>query len=318
MTTLYLDLQGSRLCHCSGALEVRVADQCVQRVPIRQLSRVVLAGDVELSVAVLRHLAAARVPLIVLRGRSRADAAMLWPQLGDARRRLIQRRAFDHPDTGRRLAAVLVGLRIRAQQQLLRRLADQVPRHRYAALRAVRALARIRAELSRQPDVPALRGAEGAATRLYFAAWGRFLPAAVGFPGRRRRPPTDPANAALSLGFSLLHARLLEVVHAAGLDAALGVLHDPSHNRPSLACDLVELERATIEAWVLHAFTEGRLRPQDFIPDGNGMLLGKEARGAYFAAIEPLLVRAARRTRRRVHRLLGWLSNFATAASRAA
>lgn len=307
MTTLYLDLKDSRLRYCAGALEVRLAEQCVQRVPIEQLSRVVLASDVELSASVLRQLAAARVPLIVLRGRSRQDAVMLWPQTGDARRRLAQRRAFDDPATAGRLAALLVGLRIRAQQQALERLARATPRHRYAAQRAQRALARIRAGLSRQADIPALRGAEGAATRLYYAAWGRFLPAAVGFPGRRRRPPTDPVNAALSLGFSLLHARVLDVVHAAGLDAALGVLHDPSYNRPSLACDLVELERATIEAWVLHAFIEARLRAQDFTPDGNGMLLAKAARGTYFAAIEPLLVSAGRRTRRRVHRLIRWL-----------
>jgi CRISPR-associated protein Cas1 len=307
MTTLYLDHRGTRLSHANGALEARLPDGTVQRVPLAQLRRVVIACEADVSVGLLRQLAQARVAFTVLRGRSRADAALLWPQLGDARRRLAQRRIADDPACARRLAAVLVGLRIRGQQRLLAELRVAQPRHRLAASRAMRALGSIRRKLGEQPDVPALRGAEGAAARLYLSAWSRFLPKACAFTGRRRRPPPDPVNAALSLGYSLLHGRVLECVHATGLDAAIGVLHDPAHNRPSLACDLVEPERVAIEDFVRDVFATGALSPVDFVDDANGVLLARSGRGPFFARIEPILRDCERRTQRRLRALVRWI-----------
>jgi CRISPR-associated protein Cas1 len=307
MTTVYLDQRGARLSHSGGALEVRLPDDSIQRVPLAQLGRLIVASEADISVGLLRQLAQARVPLVVLRGRSRADAAMLWPQLGDAQRRLAQRRAADDSNAVRRLAALTIGLRIRGQRRLLDELRQAQPRSRYAATRVMRALERIRQGLPAHRDVSALRGAEGAAARLYFFAYAHFLPKACGFEGRRRRPPTDPVNAALSLGYSLLHGRAVECCHTAGLDAAIGALHDPAHNRPSLACDLVEPERVAIERFVRNAFSSGLLQPSDFVDDANGVLLGKSARGAYFAGIEPVLAACARRMSRRTRALVRWL-----------
>lgn len=318
MTTLYIDQRDSHLSHANGALEIRLPDGDIRRVPLAQLSRVVIASEADIAVGLLRQLAHHRVPLVALRGRSRADAAMLWPHPGDAARRLAQRRVADDPSTVLRLARLAVGLRIRGQRRLLDELRRQQPRHRYAATRAIRALRRIGAELGHRTDTDALRGAEGAAARLYWTAWARFLPTACAFAGRRRRPPPDPVNAALSLGYSLLHGRVLECVHATGLDAAVGVLHDPAHDRPSLACDLVEPERVTIERFVAEAFTGGRLRPTDFTRDANGVLLGKSGRGPFFAAVDPLLRASEQRTRRRLRSLLRWLDQRRADAGREA
>ncbi len=312
MTTVFVDQQRSRLSHAGGAVEVRLPDTRVQRVPLAQIDRIIVTCEADITVGLLRQLAHARVPLVVLRGRSRSDAAMLWPQLGDANRRLAQRRAVDNPDVVRRLAALVVALRIRSQRRLLDELRQAQPRSRYAATRAMRALDRILRGLPGHPDVAALRGAEGAAARLYFSAWARFLPKGCGFNGRRRRPPPDPVNAALSLGYSLLHARALECCHAADLDAAIGALHEPAYNRPSLACDFVEPERVGIERFVRDAFASGLLKPSHFVDDANGVLLGKLGRSAYFAGIEPVLANSARRMTRRVRGLVRWLERFDT------
>lgn len=317
MTTLFVDQRGSRLSFAGGALEVRLPDETVRRVPVAQLDRVIIACEADIAVGLLRQLAFARVPLVVLRGRSHADAAMLWPHIGDARRRMAQRRVADSAALARRLVLVIVHARIRAQQRLLLDLRDHRPQSRYAVSRAVRLLSRFRRGLRRHATVDALRGAEGAAARVFFAAWATLLPVQVRFRGRRRRPPTDPANAALSLGYSLLHARVLEACHAAGLDAALGVLHTPEHDRPSLACDLVEFERAVVERWVHAMFAAGHLAPADFESSAAGCRLGKSGRGAFFAGIEPLLAAAQQRTRRRLHALLRWLDRVsATDAGR--
>lgn len=307
MSTLVLDYRGADLRVDNGALAVHCVDGQIIRAPLAQLDRVILACDARLAVSAIRQLAAARVPLHVLRGRSRADASLLWPSAGDAVRRLAQRRAFDTPDDALRLARLLVRHRITGQMRLLDAARGELPRLRYPLSRGLRLLRPIRSATATATSIDRLRGLEGAAAALYFVAYGRLFPRALGFAGRRRRPPTDPVNACLSLGFSLLHARLLEEAHLAALDAGLGVLHRPSHNRASLACDLVELERAAIEEAVWRLFRSEQLRRSDFDHGGYGVTLAKSGRGVFFGTMEPILTAAARRTRRRLNRLVRWL-----------
>ncbi len=201
-------------------------------------------------------------------------------------------------------ARLVVLMRLVAQARLLRRWRNEVPEARYALTRAGRLLAELRGRVRQAPSVSALRGLEGVAARLYFGALRRLVPASLGFLGRRRRPPTDPFNAVLSLGFTLLHARALECAHRAGLDPAVGALHDPSHGRPSLACDLVEAERSAIEAEALRLFRSRVLEARHFGRTGEACLLTKEGRPIFFVAMEPVLRRAEARMARRVARLI--------------
>lgn len=304
MTTLYVDQRGSELSHDLGSIRVRCADGRLKRLPLVQTQRVVVACEASLSVGLLRQLAAARIPLFVTAGRSRSDAALLWPQGGDARRRLAQYALASRPTDALALARTCVRLRVGGQLRLLRRARTRRPDLRYPLLRALRLLAAIPQRLRTVTDLPALRGLEGVAARIYFGAYARLLPAALGFAGRRRRPPPDPVNATLSLGYSLLLGRALECVHAAGLDAALGVLHEPSHNRPSAACDLMECERHAVEWCVHRLFAEAQLREHHFGRTAGVCLLGKEGREPFFGAIEPVLKEAQSRMRTRLHRLL--------------
>lgn len=307
MTTLYVDQRDAELSHDAGSIRVRCPDGRVQRLPLAQAERVVVGCEARLSVGLLRQLSAARVPLFVTAGRSRGEAALLWPQGGDARRRLAQYALVSRPAEALALACTCVRLRVGGQLRLLRRARARRPDLRYPLGRALRLLAAVRQRLRTTADLPALRGLEGVAARIYFGAYARLVPPALGFAGRRRRPPPDPVNAALSLGYSLLFGRALECVHAAGLDAALGVLHEPSHNRPSAACDLMESERHAVEWCVHRLFAEAQLRDHHFGRTGDACLLVKEGRAPFFSAIEPALKQAQRRMRARLHRLLRML-----------
>ncbi len=51
--------------------------------------------------------------------------------------------------------------------------------------------------------------------------------------GRVKRPPTDPVNALLSFGYTVLTNQIVSLAHAVGLDPGLGVLHQPGFGKPA-------------------------------------------------------------------------------------
>ena len=57
---------------------------------------------------------------------------------------------------------------------------------------------------------------------------------------------------------------------AMGLDPGIGLLHADTPNRDSLACDLMEVCRPKVDAFVLHWLQSEPLRKSDFWEDRNG------------------------------------------------
>ncbi len=112
-----------------------------------------------------------------------------------------------------------------------------------------------------------LRGYEGRAAVRYFDGFARgFLAEGVTFARRVRRPPTDPVNALLSLGYTLLFNTVMAAVSLVGFDPYLGCLHTVDYGRPSLPLDLMEEWRPVIvDSLVLSVFNLKVITLEDFI-----------------------------------------------------
>jgi CRISPR-associated protein Cas1 len=111
-----------------------------------------------------------------------------------------------------------------------------------------------------------LRGYEGRGSAVYFEGFSKgFLPEDLEFPGRVRRPPTDPINALLSLGYTLLLNQVIAAASLVGFDPYFGSLHSVDYGRPSLALDLMEEWRPIIvDTLVLSVFNLKALTSSDF------------------------------------------------------
>jgi CRISPR-associated protein Cas1 len=107
------------------------------------------------------------------------------------------------------------------------------------------------------------------------------------FEKRTRRPPADPVNAMLSLGYSLLSRTWLTVLSAVGLDPYLGFYHKPRFGRPALALDMMEPFRSVLaDSTVIQVVNNGEVKPEGFITAGTGVNLKAHARRAFIAAYE--------------------------------
>lgn len=128
----------------------------------------------------------------------------------------------------------------------------------------------------------ALRGVEGAAAATYFGAYAELCPPRYQFSHRNRRPPKDPINAVLSLGYTLLHAEAVLAAYGAGIDPFIGFYHALDFGRESLACDIVEPLRADVDSHTLNLFRSEILRTDDFSFNNDACLMGKAGRVRFY------------------------------------
>jgi len=317
MSTIIIDRKEVRLGYRNGAIELRLPDRSLRQIPLRGTERLVIRGAVIVSSGLLAQCWERRISVLFLSGRRNTPGARFHGHPhNDAAVRVAQILACHNPDLRLRAARMLVMAKLRRQQRLLEVLGKARPGGARLARRGLEAISGARAALAQsQPDtLDALRGIEGAAAAGYFHSFTTFFPSSLGFENRRRRPPPDPVNAALSLGYTLATFEAGRAATIAGLDPAVGALHSLAHGRDALALDLVEPLRPLVDRFVHRLFHERRLVQRHFtiMPEG-GVLLGKAGRQHFYAAWEdaaPALRRLARGQARLVVRWLRTQGRF--------
>jgi CRISPR-associated protein Cas1 len=141
------------------------------------------------------------------------------------------------------------------------------------------------ATLETASSLDAALGSEGHVAQAWFGLLAATLNPAWRFTGRNRRPPRDPVNALLSLGYTLANAEVHQVVMSAGLDPAFGFLHLPAPGRDSMVLDLTELARAAVDHFVLSWIDPAGPDPTHWYDrEDTGCRLSKAARPGFYQA----------------------------------
>ncbi|MBI3467754.1 MAG: CRISPR-associated endonuclease Cas1 [Planctomycetes bacterium] len=182
--------------------------------------------------------------------------------------RVRQHRVLQVPAAKLELARAAVMGKIESQQAAARHYQRQ---GRYSCGPMLHRLEDFRAAAEACGDMNTLRGIEGSASCLWFEALRHLLQPPWLFDKRVRRPPTDPVNALLSLGYTWLAARVTAACEARGLETTLGALHDNRPGRPALALDLMEpLRVPAVDRWTLSLCISRRVTPEEFIAGEDG------------------------------------------------
>jgi CRISPR-associated endonuclease Cas1 len=185
----------------------------------------------------------------------------------------------------------LVVAKIRNSRVFLRRNFKFGDEHERDA--ALEALARLADRAAHARSEAELLGLEGEAAARYFRLFAAmFGEAARDFPAfafdkRTRRPPADPVNAMLSLGYAMLTRTWLTLLSAVGFDPYFGFYHKPRFGRPALALDLMEPFRPILaDSTVIQVINNGEVHPDGFVAAGPAVNLKPHARRAFMAAYE--------------------------------
>lgn len=307
MGTLYVDRRSMEL-RLDGQRIAMFADGVRSgAVPVAMIDLAVVHHQAMLDTRIISALAARGAGLVVIDPRRGGRSACLYGSSHNAAGRRLGQYRRAHDESWRaQWSRALIRRKVASQALVLRRALARRPDTRCAVAASLRTLACTLATLRTGGALTRddIRGHEGAAAAAYFRGYRALFAPALTFTGRNRRPPRDPVNACLSLAYTLAHGQAVAAIRAAGLDPMIGFYHDLLFGRESLACDLVEPLRPSIDAWVWRLFRERTLRPESFGRVDGACRLGKQGRRAFYADYEQSLAPGLRKRLRRMTRFV--------------
>lgn len=270
--TVYSTEYQTRIKYKKGSLLVSTLGQN-RRIPLEAVDAVVMfAGHITtdaIAECVRRKI---RVSVLTRGGKIKFIAG--GPIAGNVHLRAAHHAAANDGTAAIGAARLIVAAKIRNSATVLRRWARDHPNSETSAQlrsRSNQVFGRLE-KIASAADRDALRGIEGDTARIYFNGLAEALgTSGLGFSGRSRRPPRDPANAAMSFCYGLVTSETAGACDAIGLDPQMGFLHQALRaGRPSLALDLTEELRALTDRFVVSSIRLGQITSEHFTETPGG------------------------------------------------
>jgi CRISPR-associated protein Cas1 len=289
---LYLNSPGLNVGRKGEVLEIRDKKTLLQEVRIRDINHVGVFGNIQISAQVVQELCEQEVPISYFSGGGRFYGITHGLGLTNVFTRIAQFRAASDQRYCLTLARYFVAGKIRNQRTMLMRNHEEPPTPLLNRLREAVNDALLAQSLDQ------LLGIEGAAAANYFSAFSGMLKPETetdarfkfDFRARNRRPPRDPINALLSLGYSLLAKDCAIAAASVGFDPYVGLYHQPRFGRPALALDIMEEFRPLIADSVVVTLVNNQMLDEShFVKAGNATNLTDRGRKIFFEAYESRL-----------------------------
>ena len=279
---LLVQTPGAMVGQSGGEFTVTVKGTVLRKLPRHQVRAIYIYGAVQMTAHAVQSALEDEIDVAYFAPSGRFLGLLRGLPASGVDARLGQYTLFQQPFFRLRLAGEAIRAKIHNQRVLLMRNGDP-------AKGILHELARLRDTAPNASSIEKLLGIEGAAATLYFSQFPTMLKEratwAFDLNGRNRRPPRDPVNALLSLGYSMLAKELAGVCHSVGLDPFLGFLHQPRYGRPALALDLMEEFRPLVaDSVALTLVNRGELAESDFIHSANGTTLNERGRRTFWEA----------------------------------
>lgn len=264
MGTVYITQEDAFLGKNDERLTVKASKETILDVPLLNVEGVVIFGRGSVSPALVIELLERHIPLSFVTSTGRY-LGRLEPEMTKNIfvRKSQWQAAGESPKAVHLVRGFVRGKLKNYRNILLRRQRD---RKELALSEPLTQLQGVIDTIEKTGSIDSLRGLEGAGSASYFSCFDQLiLGSTFTFRSRNRRPPLDPINSLLSLGYALLRHDVQSAINLVGFDPYLGYLHYQRYGRPSLALDLMEEFRAiVVDAVVLNAVNHPYLVPEHF------------------------------------------------------
>jgi len=139
-------------------------------------------------------------------------------------------------------------------------------------------------------SISELMGCEGRSRDAYYQAFNAILKNDFTIEKREKRPPTNPVNALISFGNSMIYSTVLSEIFHTQLNPTISYLHEPRERRYSLSLDISEIFKPLIiDPIIFKLVNNNMIKIDDFEEDVNYCYLNENGRKKFLKEFDQKL-----------------------------
>lgn len=286
MSYLYVCEQGAAISFAENRFQVKYKNGMLRSIPAEVLEVIEVFGKIQISTQCMEECLKRGINVIYYSTNGAYYGRLISTSHVNVARQRKQAKLGENESFKLSFAKKIIDAKIKNQIVILRRYARTGGKD---ISRAVNEMQYMHWKLMDARQIDAVMGHEGYAAKIYFETLGKLIDPGFAFNGRTRRPPRDPFNSLISLGYSIILNEIYGKLEAKGLNPYFGFMHKDREKHPTLASDLMEEWRAVlIDSTALSLLNGHELCKEDFYIDEDnlGVYLTKEGFKIYINKLE--------------------------------
>lgn len=260
-------------------LEDTAEHKTLTKLPFQKILALFIIGHISITTPLIDKCTKYGIPLAVMKPNLRP---VFFFSITAEANFLLRKKQYEYSKENLIIPKILVENKIRNQIRLLEKTRLKTENVQSAKLLCNSLLSALPAT----NDYDMVMGIEGKAATAFFKVY--FEP--FGWRSRCPRVKSDPVNATLDIGYTILFNYIEAFTRLFGFDPYRGVYHQLWFKRKSLICDLVEPFRCIIDQQVRKAFNLEQCKNADFELRKNEYLLKREKNADYTKMFYDILI----------------------------
>lgn len=284
MASLYITEDYAVIRKQHQKIVIQKDEKTLLEVPSFKIDRILLFGKIQITADAIEWLVENNIDVAFFNQYGRLKAKLQNIESKNVYLRILQYETYQDEQKRLRIAKNIVAGKINNIISFIRRFSRNHQEINFQD--ELNFLNKAKQLLERKQCISGVFGVEGVVSSIYFKSFDKFILNEEwkgSFKNRTRRPPRDPINSLLSLGYSLVTNELVSVLCGVGFDPYVGFLHEIDYGRPSLALDLLEEFRVPVVDRVIIEMINNRvISKDDFESSENSVVMKKESLKKFF------------------------------------
>jgi group II intron reverse transcriptase/maturase/CRISPR-associated endonuclease Cas1 len=264
-------------------LKISENEKNIACYPWQQIQSIILIGKHQITTASLQNALEFEKNIYFLKSNGQFQGTLYSHHAYNKKLYLQQIFAFDNQQFALNTAQKVIQQKSIQQYKLLKKNQSKAikPIQRY-----INAIQKYIEKIPNSQSIEKLMAIEGLIANNYYKAYQQFIPQEYQFTQRNKRPPKDPINILLSLGYTMLYNYTDSLITIQGLNPFCGYMHKARGNHKTLASDQMEPYRTKIDQTILKLINQKQIKYNDFYKTSNNVIqFNPDKRKIYLQAI---------------------------------
>ncbi|WP_176838597.1 CRISPR-associated endonuclease Cas1 [Fusobacterium hominis] len=286
MSYLYIIEQGAKLSIKNGRFEVHYSEERTKSIPVETLEVIEIFGNIHITTQAIQECLKRGINILYFSTKGSYYGRLISTNHVNVLRQRKQSELYKSDKFKLQFSKKIINAKINNQIVLLRRWQRSTQND---ISKSIEYIKQLKSKIDKCDSIEEIMGYEGIIAKEYFKNISIIIQPEFKFKGRSKRPPKDPFNSMISLGYSILLNEIYAKLEGKGLNPYFGFMHKDKEKHPTLASDLLEEWRSVlIDSLVVAMINGNEIKKEDFYMtnEENGVYLKKEGFKKYITKLE--------------------------------